>query len=675
MGLRRLTASSTNLAAYGAKAERAFTMCGIAGVFSNGLEGFDARIALSPVLSRLARRGPDGQGISHGQGWALGHRRLAIIDARGGAQPFADPAGSVLSYNGELYNFDDLKDELRAAGAVFATVSDTEVVLKAWMAWGPDCLKRFNGMFAFAIYDPRRDSIFLARDHLGIKPLFYHVGPTGFYFASSMAALLAFKDIPAVADPVGISHYLTTTHVVMGDRTLVKGVFCLEPGTWMEVRRDFGKNPPKAMRYWQLPDQPSTIQSFEDAVGQTRALVNDAVRQQLVSDVPVGGFLSGGIDSTIITSQASRLREHSFNAYSVGYEREPCAGESYNEWTHSRDAAAFYGINCTEIVLDENDYVDDWKFLIAEKGQPLSTPNEVGIYRLAMAVRRDFTVALSGEGADEIFGGYAGVYFSAKDFERAQHMHDLPPEAREPLSASLKRKYGDNRFDSLLDHYLLVTSVMNSNVKFGLLRPELKAGLRNDEALLLHYRERFDAMTGRTPVDTYMRLLLEKNLQSLLFRLDSSTMAASVEGRVPFTDPRLVSLILPLPDDHKIDWCAEASDADKRDLNAAEADARGLIRSKILLRAAFADAIPASILNRRKMSFPVPFRQWFAGPLRGIVESHLRESLWARDWLRTQSVDFLLARLYEPAYAGLVWPLLNLCLWQEAMGISWELED
>jgi asparagine synthase (glutamine-hydrolysing) len=647
-------------------------MCGIAGLFSNRREEFDARIDLSPVLSRLARRGPDGQGISRGQGWALGHRRLAIIDVRGGAQPFEDPAGAVLSYNGELYNYRALRDELRAAGAIFATGSDTEVILKAWMAWGPDCLKRFNGMFAFAIYDPRRDSILLARDHLGIKPLFYYVGPSGVYFASSMAALLAFKDVPAVADPVGISHYLTTTQIVMGSRTLVKGVSCLEPGTWMEVRRDFAEAPPKPVRYWQLPDQRSEVSSFDDAVSETRALVSDAVRQQLVSDVPLGGFLSGGIDSTVIASEASKLCDHPFNAYSVGYDRESFAGEAYNEWAYSRDAAARYGISCTEILLDEADYLEDWTFLVADKGQPLSTPNEVGIYRLAMAVRQDFTVALSGEGADEVFGGYAGVYFSVKDFERAGQLRGLSPGAGEPLSASLKRKYGHDHFNSLLEHYFLVTSVMNPGIKFSLLRPEWKDALRNDEALLRHYGERFDALRDHSPFDIYMRLLLEKNLQSLLFRLDSSTMAASVEGRVPFTDPRLVGLILPLPDDYKIDWSAEASEADSRDLNVGEADARGLIRSKILLRAAFADSIPDSILTRRKMSFPVPFRQWFAGPLRAMVESHLRENAWARGWLAAASVDFLLANLDQPAYAGLLWPLLNLCLWQEAMGISWE---
>ena len=625
---------------------------------------------LSNVLSRLARRGPDGQGICRGQGWALGHRRLAIIDLRRGVQPFEDASGVVLSYNGELYNYRELRDELRAAGQVFATTSDTEVVLKAWMAWGPDCLKRFNGMFAFAIYDPERDSLFLARDHLGIKPLFYYKGQSGFYFASTMAALLAFKDVPAVADPVGISHYLTTTHVVMGERTLVKGVSCLEPGTWIEVRRGFSEHPPMQVRYWQLPDQSSEALSFEEAVAQTRELVHDSVRHQLVSDVPLGGFVSGGIDSTILASQATKLTGGHYNAYSVGYEHE--TSQSYNEWPYIREVATFYGMSCKEIVLEESKYPEDWKFLIAEKGQPLSTPNEVGIYRLAKALRQDFTVALSGEGADEVFGGYTEAYFSVMDFERAQRLNQLSPSEREPVSAALKRMYGTDHFDSLLDHFFHVVSWMNFGIKFSLLRPEWQEVLKNDEALLMHYHERFETMNGRTPFDSYMRLLLEKNLQNLLFRLDSSTMAASVEGRVPFTDPRLISLLFSLPDQYKIDWSKEASEAKILNLNTSEADAQGLIRSKRLLRAAFADVVPERILSRSKMSFPVPFREWFGGSMRDMVECYLRETPWARDWLRAESVEFLLAKLDEPAYALLVWPLLNLCLWQEAMGISWE---
>ena len=631
-------------------------MCGIAGVFSNAADRSDGEVDLSSVLLRLARRGPDGQGISRGLGWVFGHRRLAIIDIQGGAQPYEDRTGCVITYNGELYNHDELREELRTAGQSFATRSDTEVVLKAWIAWGPSCLERFNGMFAIAIYDSSRDSVFLARDPLGIKPLFYYAGEHEFYFASSMAALLAFEDIPAVADPVGISHYLSTTHVVMGARTLVKGVCSLEPGTWVEVKRGFADTPSLPVHYWRPPNQESNDVSFEAAAAQTRQLVNDALRRQLVSDVPVGGFLSGGIDSTIIASGATKLCGRGFSTYSAGYRDESFAGENYNEWSYVREATAMYGMKCKEVLLEESDFYDDWKFLVAEKGQPLSTPNEIGIYRLASALREDCTVALSGEGADEVFGGYTQVLSSVTDFERSQQQGQMSIGARDADFDALMAKYGVDHFTSLSDHYLRVFSIMSAQVKFGLLRPEWKEVLKGDEALLLHYHGRFDAIKDQTPFAAYSQWLLEKNLHSLLFRLDSSTMAASVEGRVPFTDPRLVNLLSSLPDHYKVVFSQNGDP--------------GI--GKVLLRAAFADAVPANILGRRKMSFAVPFRQWFAGPLRNNVERILRESLWAKEWLQTQSVEFLLTKLEEPAFGVFIWPLLNLCLWQEAMGISWE---
>jgi len=649
-------------------------MCGIAGAFSSNPNGFKREPNLQPVLDRMVRRGPDGSGVRGGAGWVFGHRRLAIIDLEGGIQPFCDQEGWVLTYNGELYNYRELREELKGLGYTFATESDTEVVLQAWKVWGRDCLKRFNGMFAFAVYDPGQDMLFLARDHIGIKPLFYGKFEGACFFASSMAALLAFGEIPAVMDPVGVSHYLSTTKVVMGDRTLIRGVRMLEPGHYLGIRRGFAGEAVQAQAYWRLPLQQTeeTCLPFKDAVDQSRDLVRDSVSRQLVSDVPLGGFLSGGLDSTIIASLACPLSGNAFNAYSVGYNRQSVFGESYHEWPYIREAAAKYNMRCREIVLQESDYESDWRFLIREKGQPLSTPNEVGIFRLASALKQDYTVALSGEGADEIFGGYIAAYFSVKDFERSQQLDGLGPDEREQYLKALRRMYGTDSFRSLPDHFFRVASWMNFGVKFDLLTGQRKEQLRDDESLLLHYLKRFDSLEDNSPFDTYLRIHLEKNLENLLFRLDSSTMAASVEGRVPFTDPRLVRLLFSLPDAYKMDWFDEACEQQARTLNVTEADLQGLISSKILLRAAFGDVVPPNILTRRKMSFPVPFREWFGGPLKDMVETVLQNNEWAKAWLKESSIKLLLNGLDEPTYAMMVWPLLNLCLWQEMTGASWD---
>ncbi len=640
-------------------------MCGIAGAFAPQPNPPDLRPGLERALVRLERRGPDGGGVASGKGWAFGHRRLAIIDLAGGAQPFTGPGGAALTYNGELYNTRELREELRSAGWTFTTASDTEVVLKAWLAWGPECLPRFNGMFAFAVYDPSRDSVFLARDHLGIKPLFHHTGPVAFHFASTLAALLAFPGVDAVADPVGVSHYLSTTKVVLGTRTLIRGVSCLEPGTWMEVRR--GRPPSAPARYWSPPAVSPEPLPFAEAAARVRELVGDSVRRQLVSDVPLGGFLSGGLDSTVIASLASRHSPRPYHAYSVGYAE---GSDAYQEWDYAREAAAAYGLACDVIPLRREDYPGDWRLLIAEKGQPLSTPNEVGIYRLARALKSDSTVALSGEGADEVFGGYS-VYFSAHDYERSRGLDRMAPEGRASLSAALKRMYGTDRFGSLTDHFIRTVFWMGSGAKFALLRPQWREALRDDETLLRHYLGRFEDLRDLSPFDAYLRMILEKNLENLLFRLDSSTMAASVEGRVPFTDPRLVSLLFSLPGSYKMAWAPGVAEEQRLGVNTAEAEAQGWITGKLLLRAAFADAVPERILKRPKMSFPVPFREWFAGPMRPLVESLLRENPWARDWLAPAAVDALVAGLNQPHQALLAWPLVNLCLWQQEFGVSW----
>jgi len=649
-------------------------MCGIAGAFSFSGEFVNEAPELKPVLDRMVRRGPDGSGISRGAGWLLGHRRLAIIDLQGGVQPFEDSSGWVLSYNGELYNYRELREELASAGCHFRTQSDTEVVLRAWMHWGPDCLKRFNGMFAFALYNPVKDVMYLARDQVGIKPLFYGEFGGTVYFASSMAALLAFREVPAVMDEVGVSHYLSTAKVVLGSRTLVKGVSTLEAGCYLQLSRGAGAAVPEPCRYWELPEQSDECGTdhFARKVEQVQELVSSSIGMQLVSDVPLGGFLSGGIDSTVIASRACPLSGGHFNAYSVGYERESVFGESYHEWPYIREAAQAYGMQCREIVLEENDYPDDWRFLIQEKGLPLSTPNEVGIYRLASALKQDYTVALSGEGADEVFGGYIPAYFSVMDYERSKLLGALDDADQITYSKALRRMYGTDNFSSLPDHFFRVASWMNLGVKFDLLKDEVKAELKDDEDLLLHYLRRFEQLKGCSPFDTYMRIHFEKNLENLLYRLDSSTMAASVEGRVPFTDPRLVELLYSLPDAYKMDWFDDASEHQARTLNVTEADLQGLISSKILLRAAFGRDIPQRILTRRKMSFPVPFREWFAGPMKALVEEQLRGNEWIRSWFREDRIEVILDRLDEANYALLVWPLLNLCLWQESMGVSWE---
>ncbi|MDD2237969.1 MAG: asparagine synthase (glutamine-hydrolyzing), partial [Kiritimatiellae bacterium] len=296
-------------------------MCGIAGIF-----GFSNQAPFDPApvqraMDAMARRGPDDQGIYQASGIALGHRRLSVIDLQGGRQPFTDaPSGITLVYNGEIYNFHELREILTALGHTFTTHSDTEVLLKAYRQWGVECLHHLNGMFAFALYDPAAQTLFAARDRLGIKPFFHTLSEGRFLFASTLAALLCLSPERPVLNQAAAAHYLSTIRTTLEHQTLVEGVFALLPGEYLLIRR--GEPLPKPVRYWSLPLLPPQEKEnppLAEAAREVHALIEDSVRLRLISDVPLGGFLSGGLDSTILAALASRLTEGNYKAYSVGY--------------------------------------------------------------------------------------------------------------------------------------------------------------------------------------------------------------------------------------------------------------------------------------------------------------------------------------------------------------------
>ena len=390
-------------------------MCGIAGFFNWKPEAPVPSGALRRAARSMALRGPDAEGFYEQNGVGFAHRRLTVIDLSGGWQPMMDRASGVcLTYNGEIYNYKALRAELTAQGQVFDTESDTEVLLRAYLRWGRACLDKLVGIFAFGLYDPQEEQLFLARDRMGAKPLYYSQTNAGIAFASSVAALRSFDGVGSETDSDALLHYFSSIRTTMGSRTLLRDVQTLEPGMALVAARY--KSSIECFRYWEFPVVPMAGKEspppLEEAVEQVAELVRNSISEQLVSDVPLGGFLSGGIDSSVIASVASKQTK--FGAYNVGYGEHGC-----NEWPFVRMAAQHAGIECQEIHLDSSGFIETWKFLMQEKGLPLSTPNEVPIHHLAKALRQDYTVALSGEGADEVFGGYVAPYFSAYDYDRA----------------------------------------------------------------------------------------------------------------------------------------------------------------------------------------------------------------------------------------------------------------
>lgn len=636
-------------------------MCGIVGAFS--LDGGRA-IPLDPVraaMASMALRGPDAEGLYSAPGVVLGHRRLSIIDLQTGQQPLVDRAsGAVIVFNGEIYNFRELRAELCRAGRAFLTTSDTEVLLQAYLEWGARALDRLSGMFAFAVWEPAHERLFLARDRLGVKPLFYSVRGGRLFFASSMAALLCFPEIEAKIDLPAASHYLTTLRTTLGSRTLVDNVRALLPGEYVVAGRGSGNVQPK--RYWEIPavapgdkDDPG----LDVAAERARELMRQAVREQLISDVPLGGFLSGGVDSSVIASIANDLSGGRFNAYSVGYDID-----GYNEWPYVRMATEFHRMQCREVHLDPACYVAAWEFLIGQKGLPVSTPNEIPIYHLAQALRNDFTVALSGEGADEVFGGYVMPYFSSFDYDRARRAEPGPDATLSPVDVAIRRLYRRPYLSCHADQFFLLNSWVSFRQKHALMTADSRSQLDGDDAMCSHYEDLFARFAGCSTFDKHMQVHARVNLEGLLFRVDSSTMAASVEGRVPYTDHRLVDHLFRMPDSYKINWTGPEAAEAGRNLNVREIDRDNLLESKILLRRAFAAAVPPEIMRRRKMSFPVPVREWFGNSLKPFAHDVLESSPLVGTIFDPGTIRRAIETSAHPDSGMILWPVTNLCLWQ-----------
>ena len=595
------------------------------------------------MLQAIAHRGPDGQGtcsfrcLSTGHDVFLGHRRLAIIDPRGAAQPMCDAdAGLALTFNGEIYNFRELRAELNSLGHVFKRDSDTEVLLRAYQHWGSDVARHLRGMFAFAIWDAGNERLFLARDRFGEKPMYLYEDQWGLYFASEIKALLR---IPGITPPVNLHavwDYLAYRYVP-GPQTLFSGIRKLMPGTVAIWER--GKL--KEERYWSAPDR--SLRAIEppqaDAVENFLLRLSDAVKLQMVSDVPFGAFLSGGLDSSTIVALMSR-HNSKVKTFSVGF-----AEDSYSELGFADEVARHYGTEHHELVVSEHDLMDKLPRLVRFRDAPVAEPSDIPIYMLACEAARSVKMVLTGEGSDEILGGYPKHVFER--FARGYQV--LPGCVRhrliEPLAHALP-----------YDFRRVKTAVTNLNIEdwreryvrwFGALnRGERgRLSLLRFNATLAGDAPPFDADPDNSPLRRILYFDQTSWLpDNLLERGDRMSMAASIEARVPFLDHELAAFASSLPDHYRV---------------------RGL-RTKWILREAAKQLLPERILKRPKVGFRVPVNSWFRGEMRDYLLGHLQGgSSMTRAYYNPQALDRVLAEHLDGRHnhEKLLWALLNLEIW------------
>jgi asparagine synthase (glutamine-hydrolysing) len=628
-------------------------MCGIAGfVAADGLPPGAAARALA-MRDILVHRGPDEAGLHTDSYAALAHRRLSIVDLSTGQQPLANEAATVwVAFNGEIYNHRDARRELEAAGHRYRTQSDTETIVHAYEQWGDECVHRFRGMFAFAIWDAPRRRLLLTRDRLGIKPLYWaRVGDT-LLFASEIKAILASGLIDPRPNEAALPEALSTRYVA-GPDTLFRDVHKLLPGH--QLVYEHGQV--RVRQYWDVPvrAQKSAAPRGEAAVQacaqRFRELLEESVRLRLMSDVPLGMFLSGGIDSSAIAALMARMIDRPLKTFSVAFNER-----AFNELEYARQVARTVQADAHEVVIDDRDFFGALPRLVWHEDEPIAHPSSVPLYFVSALARQHVTVVLTGEGSDELLAGY-GKYPRIAWNWRAGTIYQrlLPRAARRALASHVIGRvpgrigrYARRSFLAMdrtpaamfLDNFASIPL----HDQRELLAPALRRAATVSHAYSgsLAYVHKPEA--GSSLLDRLLYADLKTYLVELLMKQDQMSMATSIESRVPFLDHHLVEFAATLPDQMKLSgWT-----------------------TKRILREAMKGVLPDTILNRPKMGFPVPFSAWTRGGWNSVARDVLLDRRTReRGIVDPPAVDRLLRDHAAGRTDGWdrIWTLLNLELW------------
>ena len=586
-------------------------MCGICGIVNFESEPVD-RLVIERMTNALVHRGPDDAGYFVEGQVGLGHRRLSIIDLSGGRQPiFNEDRSAAIVFNGEIYNYRDLAAVLTTAGHTFRTRSDTETILHAYEEYGDDCVQQLRGMFGVAIWDRAKRRLLLARDRLGVKPVYYYRDGRFLAFASEIKSLLEIASIPREVDPEALDLYLSLRYVP-GPRTMFKNIFRLQPGHIL-VADDNGV---RTTKYWDIDYPDPEPRSPEYLLERFRELLEESVRMRLVAEVPLGVFLSGGLDSSAILATMSKIAGGDrVKTFSVGYEASGAAEEAANEFEYARLAANAFASEHHEYRLDAPKFAEFVPELVRYLDEPLADPSCIPLYFISKLAREHITVVLSGEGADEILAGY-GIYGKMLALDRIYRgsgaLGRLAPWIARLTPSEKLRHYVQMCGQPLENRYRGVSRGFSAE---GMLR--LVGGDRikqSGERLREIFGGYFKAVEKATPLDQMLYVDAKVWLpDDLLIKADKMTMANGLELRVPFLDHKMVEFAAALP-------------------NASKIHGKG---GKTLLRSAMRGVLPDAIIDRPKKGFPIPIGSWLRTSLRQFTRDHLL----ARDSACSRYVD------------------------------------
>jgi len=618
-------------------------MCGIAAWFDP--EGGRPELAwLETAAANLAHRGPDDCGFHVEDGVGLAFRRLSIVDVATGAQPLANEDGSVrIVYNGEVYNHAEIRRELEARGHRYRTQSDTETIVHAYEEWGEDCVTRLRGMFGFAIFDRNRRRLFVGRDRVGIKPIYVARAGRAFVCASEIKALFAFPGVERRVHLPGVVEHLTLRYAA-APGTLFAGIEKLRAGHTLTLDAQGERQ----RRYWSVAWEPKVEIGDDAALGELEARLTESVRLRLMSEVPLGALLSGGVDSSVVVALMSRLNERPVQTFSVGFD-EP---GPYNELPFARTVARHLGTEHREILVGAQDLLREIPRLVWHQDEPVSEPAAIPTFLVSQLARETVTVVLTGEGGDELFAGYPK--YAVDPFARG--IAALPAVLRDPLLEhgigrlpfrfrKLQVAARSARFRDEAERLAAWFAGFAGAERVRLLSPALRA---HDGVAVAAFRAALDESAARRPLDRMLDADLRLWLpDDLLMKMDKMSMAASIEARVPLLDHPLIEWAARLPERFKVQG----------------------MQGKVLLKRLARRLIPAEVVDRPKIGFTVPLAPWFRGGLRELlVDTLLSPASLGRGYydpavLRTTVDDHLSGRRDRSRE---LWTLLTLELWHRA---------
>ncbi|GAB4487697.1 MAG: asparagine synthase (glutamine-hydrolyzing) [Raineya sp.] len=591
-------------------------MCGIAGIMAFNEVGRFSLINLQNATEALSKRGPDWGDTYISFFAGLGHRRLSIIDtSENGNQPISDHTGRyTIVFNGEIYNFKNLREQLVERGISFRSQTDTEVLLYAYITWGTYCLDLLQGFFAFAIYDNQENRLFLARDRFGIKPLLYYVDEDRFLFASEMKSIIQFG-IEKKLNLTALRHYLHLNYIPAPE-TIFQNIYKLLPGHYLLVKNQQVEQ----KRYYQIPkhwqDPPTTL-SYPEQQKRLLELMERSVEKRLVADVPLGAFLSGGVDSSVVVAMASKFVPQ-LETFSIGYVDNPFFDETH----YAESVAKHFGTKHTTFKLSQKDIYEVLFDVLDYTDEPFADSSALPVYVLSKYVRKYLKVALSGDGADEMLGGYNkhwGEYQMRKNSLAASLVKNLlplwkslPKSRNDKFSNKVRQmlRFAEGSQMSIAERYWAWAGFTKANEVEELLHPNLKNleidnFQKNKEQILAHLQNNsLEALNEVFYTD--MHLVLPNDM---LTKVDLMSMANALEVRVPFLDHEVVNFIFSLPVSSKID--------------------KG-IRKKVV-QDAFKQILPKEIYNRPKHGFEVPLLNWLRNDLRSVIENDLLQDRFVEE--------------------------------------------